>query len=88
MSKKLKWNRKGSIKSAMRSDLTLLCLAAAAVFCLSVPTFAQDDQKKAFSNPGQPGNAAKVQELQRIIEAQQRQLDAQQKQLEGQSKTL
>jgi len=88
MSKKLKWNGKGSIKSAMRSDLTLLCLAAAAVFCLSAPTFAQDEQKKAFSNPGQPGNAASVQELQRIIEAQQRQLDKQQKQLEGQSKTL
>ena len=77
MSKKLKWNGKGSIKSAMRSDLTLLCLAAAAVFCLSVPTFAQDEQTKTFSNPGQPGNAAKVQELQRVIEEQQRQLDKQ-----------
>ncbi len=88
MSKKLKWDGKGSIKGAMKIDLTLLCLAAAAVFCLSAPTFAQDEQKKAFSNPGQPGNAARVQELQRIIEAQQRQLDKQQKQLEGQSKTL
>jgi hypothetical protein len=40
------------------------------------------------SHPSPPNNAAKVQELQRIIEEQQRQLDAQQEQLEAQKKML
>ena len=88
MSKKLKWNGRGSIKSAMKSDLTLLCLAATVVFYLSAPAFAQDAQIQAPSHPARPGNAARVQELQRIIEEQQRQLDAQKEQLEGQKKRL
>jgi len=72
----------------MRRILILLCLYAAAVFCLSAPVLAQDAQIPVPSHPAQPGNAAKVQELQRIIEEQQRQLDAQQEQLEAQKKKL
>ena len=72
----------------MRSDLTLFCLAAAAVFYLSAPVLAQDAPIQAPSHPAHPGNAAKVQELQRLIEEQQRQLNAQQEQLEAQKRRL
>jgi hypothetical protein len=55
MSKKLKWNGRGSIKSAMKSDLTLIYLAAAVAFYLSAPVFAQDEQIQAPSHPARPG---------------------------------
>ena len=67
---------------------TLLCPCVAAVFLLSTPALAQDAQIQAPSHSAQPRNAAKVQELQRIIAEQQRQLDAQQEQLEAQKKML
>jgi hypothetical protein len=76
------------MKASMISVLNLLCLATAAAFLLSAPVFAQDAQIQAPSNPAQPGNADKVLELQRLIEAQQRQLDAQREQLEAQEKKL
>ena len=88
MSKKLKWKGRGSIKSAMRYGLTLLYLAAAAVFYLSAPALAQNAQIQAPSHPARPGNAAGVKELQRTIEVQQRQLDEQQEQLDAQKKRL
>lgn len=86
MSKKLKSTGKGLIKKVMGSELILLCLVAGFVFYLSEPAFAQDGE--APSPNTQPGNAAEVQELQRIIEAQQIQLDKQKKQLEDQNKIL
>ena len=88
MSKKMKWKGRVSIKSAMRYGLTLLYLAAAAVFYLSAPALAQDAQIQAPSHPARPGNAAGVKELQRTIEVQQRQLDEQQEQLDAQKKRL
>ena len=69
MSNKLKWNGGGSIKSAMRYDLILLCLCSAIVFYLSVPVLAQDGKIQAPSHPSQPGNVAKVEELQALIDA-------------------
>ena len=72
----------------MRRILIHLCLFAAVVFLLSPPVLAQDAQKQATTDGIHPGNAAKVEELQRIIEEQQRQLDAQQEQLEAQKKKL
>jgi hypothetical protein len=68
----------------MKRMLILLCLGAASVCLLSPPVLAQDAQKQATNDADQPANAAKLQELLRIIETQQRQLDAQQGQLEAQ----
>ena len=48
------------MKSSMRSDLTLLCLAAAVVLHLSVPALAQDAQMQVPSHPVRPGDAAEV----------------------------
>jgi len=76
------------MKDSIIIVLSLLCLTAAPAFLLSVPVLAQDAQIQAPSNTAQPGNAAKVLELKRIIEEQQRQLDAQQEQLEAQKKKL
>lgn len=72
----------------MRYDLILFYLAAASVFYLSAPAFAQESQRQAPTHPAPPGNAAKVEEMQRVIEKQQRQLDAQQERLETQKKQL
>jgi hypothetical protein len=72
----------------MRRISTLLCPCVAAAFLFSAPALAQDAQIQTPSHSTQPRNAAKVQELQRIIAEQQRQLDAQQEQLEAQEKTL
>ena len=88
MSKKLKWNGRDYIQSAMRYDLTLLCLAAMVVFYLSAPVLAQDAQIQAPSHPARPGNAAMVQELQRVIDLQQKQLEEQQRQIDAQQKQL
>ncbi len=67
MSKKLKWKKRGFLRGAMRSGLALLCFATVAVFCLSAPAFAQDDQaqEKAteptshFGGPGSVGGQIK-----------------------------
>jgi hypothetical protein len=50
--------------------------------------FAQDAQIQAPAQPAPSSNAAKVQNLQRVIDAQQKQLDTQQEQLEAQKKQL
>jgi hypothetical protein len=61
-------------------------VVSVAFFYLSTPALAQET--KAHSRPGQQGHAAKVKELQKIIETQQQQLDTQQGQLELQQKQL
>jgi len=58
------------------------------VLFLSTSVLAQDAHSQASSDTARQGNAAKVQELLQIIEAQQRQLDAQQEQLKAQEKKL
>ena len=78
MSKKLKWKGRGSIKSAMSYNLTLLYLAAAAVFFLLSPAFADDALE-----------LQRVIELQqKQLEKQQGQIDAQQQQLAEQRNML
>ena len=58
------------------------------VLYLSTSVFAQDAHNQDPSHTAQQGNAAKVREMQRIIEEQQRQLDAHQDQLAAQEKKL
>lgn len=70
----------------MKRILSSLYVVSVALFFLSTPALAQE--AKAPSRPGQQGHAAKVKELQKIIETQQRQLDAQQGQLEAQQRQL
>ena len=72
----------------MRSVLTFSCKVLVMVLCLSTSVFAQDAHSQASSDTARQGNAAKVQELQRIMEGQQRQIDAQQEQLQAQEKKL
>ena len=70
----------------MKSLLSSLYVFFVALFFLSTPALAEDT--KAPSRPAQQGYAAKVIELQKIIETQQHQLDAQQEQLEAQQRQL
>ena len=78
MSKKLKWKGRGSIKRSISYNLTLLYLAAAAVFFLLSPAFADDAL-----------DLRQVIELQqKQLAAQQSQIDAQQQQLEEQRNML
>ena len=78
MSKKLKWKGRGSIKSAISYNLTLLYLAAAAVFFLLSPAFAEDALELQRV----------IESQQKQLEKQQSQIDAQQQQLGEQRNML
>lgn len=72
----------------MGKKLIPLCIAVASSFCLSTLALARDEGVNPATQPGEPAQATKVNELQRNIDNQQSELDAQQTQLDKQKEGL